>query len=320
MAGASVIFSKRKDIKLNNEQEYRRFLNDLKEHVEEYFGGKVKGEITTSVKNNGVRVIGLMMTGEQEQIAPNFYLDRQYMDWKQGRCSLTEIAAGLCRTYQEELKKNSHLVSSITFTWEEFQKNVFLRLVNKEKNQELLKTIPYREYLDLAIVYYYAVTVSEENMGTVIVTKEHLKLLGITEEELFRTAQKNCRKFQPVRVRCMTELLREFGTKAGVEIQSAGENQPVLFVMTNKKGMFGATSILFKEELECFAQSIGKGFYVLPSSVHEVILVPEAKGICLELLASMVKEINETQVDAVEVLSDSIYFYDWKTKSIHRVA
>lgn len=305
---------------MNKEKEYIQFLTDIQERVEAHFEGTVKGEVCTSVKNNGVTVTGLLLKGEEEHVAPNFYLEQQFVEWMRGIRTLEEISEKICKSYCEEVKKNSHLISEIQFTWEEFRRGVFMRLVNKEKNLELLQNVPCREFMDLAVVYYFSVQVSGEAMGTMVITKEHLELLGVSEEELHRTAKSNCGRFQPVKIRCMEDLLYELGRKIGVEVFEARACHPFLFVMTNTKGMFGAVSMVFEEELECFANRIGNSFYILPSSVHEVILVPDCKEFCVEYFANMVKEINETQVEATEVLSDSIYFYDRETKSIRRVA
>ena len=90
----------------------------------------------------------------------------------------------------------------------------------------------------------------------------------------------------------------------------------MLYVMTNTRSMFGAVAMTFAEELECFSMQIEKNYYLLPSSVHEVILVPECENFCREYFRSMVAEINATQVDATEVLSDNIYYYDRETKQL----
>lgn len=301
---------------MNKEMEYIQFLTDIQERVEAHFNGKVKGEVCTSVKNNGVTVTGLMLKGEEERVAPNFYLDRQFVEWMRGMCTLEEISEKLCNAYVEEVGRNSHLISKIRFSWDEFRRGVFMRLVNREKNEQLLESVPYQEFLDLALVYYYSVPISGDVMGTLVITKEHLELLEITEEELLQAAKSNCERFQPVRVRCMEDLLYDLGRKIGIEVQEARVCHPFLFVMTNIKGMFGATALVFAEELEHFAKRIGTGFYVLPSSVHEVILVPECKEFNLEYFKSMVKEINATQVEATEVLSDNIYFYDKETMGL----
>lgn len=299
---------------MNKEMEYTQFLNDLKERVEVYFDGKVKGEVCTSVKNNGVVVTGLMLKGENERVAPNFYLDQQFIDWMRGRSSLDDITERLCAAYRQEVRNNSSLISKINFSWEEFRRGVFVRLVNKEKNEELLKKIPYKEYLDLAMVFYYSVPISDDVTGTLMITGEHLKLLNITEEELYQTAKDNCERLQPIKVRCMNDLLYDLGRKVGVDTYEAMACHPFLFVMTNEKSMFGSVALIFEEELERFANRIQTGFYILPSSVHELILVPEDKEFNVEYFRSMVREINATQVDATEVLSDNVYYYDKDTK------
>lgn len=305
---------------MNKGKEYIQFLTDIKERVERCFEGKVTGEVCTSVKNNGVTVTGLLLKGEEEKVAPNFYLERQFVEWSRGLCTLEEVAEKICGAYKEEIEKNSHLLSKINFHWEEFRRNVFMRLISKEKNKELLETIPYQDFLDMAIVYYFSVHISGEVQGTLVITKEHLELLGVSEEELHQTAKSNCQRFSPAKIRCMEDLLYDLGRKIGVEVRGTGNCRPILFVMTNERGMFGAVSMVFEEELEYAAKRLNNSFYILPSSVHEVILVPDCEEFCVEYFANMVREINETQVEATEVLSDSIYFYDKELRAVRRVA
>ena len=320
MAGASVHLSKQKGIIVNKEKEYTEFLSEILKRVEEKYEGKVKGEICHSVKNNGVLVTGLLLKGEEKRVAPSFYLEQQFSEWTHGRCSLEEITKRLCETYEEEVKRSSHLVSEIKFEWEEFRRNVFMRLVNKEKNKELLNEIPHQEFMDLALLFYYSVPISGGMLGTLIITKEHLGILNISEEELYQAAKSNCERFRPAKVCCMEEVVCDLAKKLGVDVQEACSNYPFLYVLTNSSGMFGAVAMIFEEELESFSKRINNSFYVLPSSVHEVILVPACKEFCVEYFAAMVREINETQVDPTEVLSDSIYYYDKNLKRIRRVA
>ena len=305
---------------MNNEKDYIQFLTELKMHVETYFDGKVTGEVCTSVKNNGVTVTGLLLKGENERVAPNFYLENQYVEWMRGIRTLEEISNRLCDSYREEVEKSRSLLTEIKFEWEEFRRKVFMRLINKERNSGQLENVPYKDFMDLAIVYYYSVNLDGDTQGTLLISNAHLELLGVSEEELHQAAESNCQRYQPAKVRCMQDLLYDLGHKVGVEIYEAKECYPYMFVLTNTKGMFGAVSMTCDLELECFAKRIGKGFYILPSSVHEVILVPENKDFSIEYFAGMVKEINETQLDPTEVLSDSIYFYDKETLTLRRVA
>ena len=305
---------------MNNEKDYVWFLTELKERVETFFEGKVTGEVCTSLKNNGVVVTGLLLKGENERVAPNFYLENQYVEWMRGIHTLEEISSRVCDFYQEELEKSRPLLHEIKFEWENFRHNIYMRLINKERNAEQLELIPYKDFMDLAIVYYYSVNLDNDVQGTLIISKEHLELLGISEEELYQAADSNYQRYQPAKIRCMQEVLYELSRKVGVEMCKSEECYPHMFVLTNTKGMFGAVSMTFDVELECFAKRIGKGFYILPSSVHEVILVPENEEFSIEYFANMVKEINENQMDPTEVLSDSIYFYDKETLTLRKVA
>lgn len=301
---------------MNKDMEYLQFLGEIRERVEARLGGKVTGEVCTSTKNNGVQVTGLMLKNEEERVAPNFYLENQFIEWMRGLRTLEEISEKLCDAYQQEIERSRNLLSAIQFSWEEFRDNVFLRLINQEKNMELLESIPHRKFLDLAVVYYYSVRISDDVAGSMIITNEHLEMLGITEEELYDTAKNNGDKFQPARIRRMEDLLYELGRKVGVEVLKTETDQPMLCVMTNTKNLFGAVAMTFAEELECFSMQIENSFYLLPSSVHEVILVPDCKDFSRDYFRNMVMEINATQVDATEVLSDNIYYYDRETKQI----
>ena len=305
---------------MSKKKEYVQFLEEVLKHVEVNFEGKVKGEINTSIKNNGVPVMGLLLKAEEERVAPNFYLDQQFIEWMRGLRTMEEIAAELCEAYVREVTKNSHLVSDISFTWEEFRRNVFMRLVNKEKNEELLKNIPYREFMDLAVIYYYSVPISDDVTGTMIITQEHVRVLSVTPEELHRAAECNCQRFQPAKIRSMEEVMHNLGKHLGIPVEETTREQSCLYVLSNSIGMFGAVSMIFEGELKRFANRLEMSFFILPSSVHEVILVPEHETFCIEYFQQMVKEINETQVEATEVLSDSIYYYDRKTEELRRVA
>ena len=96
MAGVSGKFQQSEEIKLNRNMEYVQFLGEIRERVEAHFNGKVMGEVCTSLKNNGVKVTGLMLKSEQERVAPNFYLENQFVEWMRGLRTLEDISEKLC--------------------------------------------------------------------------------------------------------------------------------------------------------------------------------------------------------------------------------
>jgi len=305
--------------KVNKQQEYIAFLEDIIERTEHFFEGKVTGEVFTTIKNNNVPVTGVILKSTTSNIAPSFYLEKQFMQWMQGKCTMDETVEELCRIYQKEVEKSAHLIQDIQWDWEKFRERVFPRLINRERNEAALSNLPYQEFLDLALVYYYAIPISEGVMGSMLVTQEHLTLLNVTSEELHRVALENYQAVSPVKFSSMADVLLNLGRRFGITEGLLREKSSFLYVLTNSTGMHGAVSMFFSEELRWFAKQLKSNFFILPSSVHEVILVPEFDNVSIAYFSDMVREINETQVDATEVLSDSVYYYDRNTEALRRV-
>lgn len=302
---------------MNEKREYVEFLENVSEEIGKRYAGRVSGEITSTVKNNGVIMQGLLLKEEGEHVAPNFYLDQMFYDWKNGRRTLAEICEEICSSFEKEKQKNKHLLSEISFCWEEFQKNVYMRLVNRDRNAEQLEELPYKEFLDMVIVYYYSVTISDDVVGTMIIKKEHLELLQITEEELHNTAMRNTRVFRPTCFMRMQDIISKFMDTS--ELPLWQENSNMMYVLSNTSHMFGAVALLFEDELKKFSDRIGRGFYILPSSIHEVILVPEQEYMEPDYFAAIVRETNRTHVQVTEILSDSVYYFDRNTTAVRRI-
>lgn len=318
MAGASVYF-KREENRLKREQTYLNFLELCARKAGELYPGELHAEICSTTKNNGVQMSGILLKKQGEVIAPNFYLESYYREWSYGRMSIEEITRGMLDAYEEELEKNRKIADALQFEWEIFKQHVYVRLVGRKRNEVLLEEIPYDEYLDMAMVYHYVIEVSEDTRGVLVVTNDHLRLLGITKEELREAALINTRKNRKPVLTGMDEMLRRLGKKLGIPMQRESV-QNCMYVLGNATGDYGAVSMLFSRELELFSNEIQSGFYILPSSVHEVILVPDTGTIPTEVFSDMVRSVNATQVEETEVLTDSVYYYDREIHIVRRIA
>lgn len=304
---------------MKKEITYAEFLELCRDKAEEMFGEDVTAEVCSAVKNNGVELLGLLLKKEGEKLAPNFYLQHQYYRWCNEIAELDEIMLELRIAYEEELKKNGKIADSLHFVWENMKESVYVRLVGRDRNELLLKTIPYDEYLDMALIYHYVIPVTEETQGVLILTNEHLKKLGITQEELKRAAFENTRRDMPAVLLQMGDVVEQLAKRCGIPIPWRAPNG-FLYVLSNKKGSFGAVTMLFTEVLERFSNEIGGGFYILPSSVHEVLLVPDETTLTTDIFSDMVRRINAEHVEETEVLTDSIYYYDKELHTVRRIA
>ncbi|MCP1101748.1 hypothetical protein M2454_001280 [Aequitasia blattaphilus] len=182
---------------------------------------------------------------------------------------------------------------------EEVKDRIIFQLINPHRNQELLRDTPHILYLDLAIVFcvYY------EQRAMII--KENLShLWKLNTETLYRIARENTERLLPSDFTSIEEVLTRL---TGCEMKPEEE---IMYILSNKQGIWGAASILYQGELKEIGKTLEEDYYVLPSSIHEVIIVPKSKAISREDLDAMIQEINETQVGEQEVLSNHAYYYN----------
>ena len=318
MAGASACF-KREENRLENKITYVEFLELCAELAKELYPGELHTEICGTTKNNGVQVWGVLLKRPNEPIAPNFYLETYYQEWCRGKMTVEEITKGMLEAYAEEYDKNRRIADELNFEWEKFKQQVYVRLVGRDRNAELLTKIPHDEYLDMAQVYHYVIPVSDDTSGVLVITEEHLRALHITKEELREAAMANTIKNMGPVLTGMNEMLERLGKRLGIPV--GRESIPnYMYILGNASGNYGAVSMLFSEELERISNEIQTGFYILPSSVHELILVPDNGTIPVEVFSDMVRSVNATQVEETEVLTDSVYYYDKEMHVVRRIA
>ena len=96
------------------------------------------------------------------------------------------------------------------------------------------------------------------------------------------------------------------------------------YILSNKSGVFGAVYLASPEVMEKISGLFPEGFYLLPSSVHEILVMPkDGNGPGQEKtpfeLGEMVREVNRTCVERDEILSDRIYEYDRENGEIRQV-
>lgn len=271
-------------------------------------------------KNNNLVLTGISIRSREVNLAPTIYMDSYYNDYKDGR-PVSEIIAEVERAYNAYKVEQDFDVSSIT-DFNHVQDKICYKLVNRDKNKELLSDAPYLPFHDLAVIFYVVVSEDRVGTGTVTVHNHLMEMWGNPDiKELYRIAKNNTQRRYKGRVSNMMEIMGEIISHSAdnvdpdvvdafFEMDSVYEdNMMPMFVATNNKKVNGAGVILYDGLLTTFAEKIGGDFYILPSSVHEVIFVPANGDMDARYLIQMVREVNATQVAPDEVLSDNVYMY-----------
>lgn len=265
---------------------YTEFISAVRLEVKKTLGPDVIVELHTAVKNNGTERKGLMIARQGVNISPAIYLEEFYEQYQGGK-NIPELADIIRQIYEKVKVQNSYPCENI-FSYDKVKDKIVYKLIQKDANKRLLDNVPYIPYLDLAIVFYVLLETSEFGTATLLVKREHLKEWGITEEEMKAAAMVNTPRLLPLKI----EKLSEF-----------------MYVMTNQVQNHGASALCYPDACKSAWKKIGENYFVIPSSIHEMILVPESYGLSRTQLKTLAKEINATEVEQEEVLSDNIYYY-----------
>ena len=323
---------------------YEEFKSAIVKMADQAVSAPKKVLIHPVIKNNGVKLDGLVIMEGNTNVAPSIYLNSFYEQYQKG-VPLDQIFSKILEVYHA-FRADEAIDTEIFDSYESVRAMVVYRLINYDRNRELLSEVPYIRFLDLAIVFYLLFCPENEaHGGTILIRNEHIEEWGITGEDLFADAARNsCRQLpaqltslQNMMERVRAELKRESqletfddgetdGTDSPDEGFSEAEdawkeflggNSPLpMFVLTNEMNSYGAACVLYKDLLREYAEMMSCDFYVLPSSIHEVILVPAMENTRLPELSDMVRRVNESTLMPEEILADHAYYYSRKDNRI----
>lgn len=273
------------------------------------------------IKNNNVKQAGIaVVVKEEPDIGPCVYLDELYREYESDGMKFDEIVNEVYRLILKYEEDMPDVYVSGFRNWETVQKDVYAKLINAEQNKEQLREIPHRMFLDLAVVYYaVARDHAQQEVGTVLIRKVHTEEWGQEEENLYQTAMRNMRADGEADFTTIETVVKHI--LPGITFPKKDGNAPHdMYILTNHRRRFGAAEILDKKTLRMVADKVGDGFIVLPSSVHETIILPSKKEAEYGWLADMVREVNNTQVNEEERLSYHVYVYSRDEETLKIVA
>lgn len=280
----------------------RSFAEVVCRAVSEELGGDSQVKLQEVIKNNGVVLQGLVILNGRSNLSPTIYLN-SFLEAYENDMPLSDIVARILDIYKREMPSDNVNMNFFR-DFEKVKERICYRIINRERNRSLLERIPHIDFLDLSICFFYAYRDEVLGNGSILIYNNHMDAWHCNVETLLRHAGENTSCIFPGEIMNMGTLLGKF---AGLSDESV---EIPMYVMSNEERTFGAASILYQGALVQAGKMLHENFYILPSSVHEVILLPEHAAGPVETMGDMVREINLTQVAPEEVLSDNVYFYD----------
>lgn len=304
--------------------DYREFAGAVEEQMNRRLKGGVRASLYTAVKNNGKERTGLLIESPGINISPTIYLEEYFEDHLKGK-GLGTIVDEILGFY-DSIKQERPWDCERLRNYEGVKERIVFKLVNTLKNRKFLSTVPHRSFLDLSIVFYVLLEVTGDGTAAMTVSDSHAEQWQVTTDTLWTDAVRNVRRLLPAEFVTMNhalkEMLREKAGNADCEKENGNlllgniSERDGMYILSNSLRSYGAACIAYPHILEMIGEILQRDYYVLPSSVHEVVIVPYSLGLDIRELDEMVREINVTQVAEEEVLSSHAYLYRRSTGTL----
>lgn len=290
---------------------YQEFLSSMRTELSTRISPGATLKIQTITKNNGTHYDGLIILQPGSNIAPTIYLTPYYHRYLDG-VPLEDIYTDILATYERHLPETDFDIEMFT-DFDRARSRIVMRLVSKKYNEALLSDIPYIAYHDLAVVFYCLVYADSENQGSILIHNSHMHMWNTSTEALYLLAMQNTPELLPHKLIPMAELLKTHPLAHLLDL-----NEIPMYILTNLYKTNGASAILYEDLLARIADNFQQDLIILPSSIHELILIPVDVFDTHELkyYTQVVREVNETQLADDEVLSDHAYFFRRNTRKL----
>lgn len=297
------------------------FVKQTTECIKQFMSDDYEIMNGTVRKNNGVVLHSVSIKNNSEKIAPVFYLDG-YQDME------PELAAQqIVEKYREVKSKEIPFDVDVLMEFDKVKDMICYKLVNLEANKEMLEDMPYDEISgDLGVVYYLDLG----NDATITIRDGMLDLWNKSVEDLYECAQINTQRKYPASFKSMSETMVEIMANGNIGEMKMNFNMmnlsddefkkelakeldrdnPVKMYVLQGGSVFGASALLYDDVMSDIYNQLGGDYYILPLSIHELLVIKADCDIPFYELKAMVEEVNQTEVSETERLSDNVFYCD----------
>ena len=197
-------------------------------------------------------------------------------------------------------------------SYEQAKDMLFPELIPQRGNEAILSEHPHVKMEDLAVVYRLELPSSDTTIKTLRVTHKLLAAFGVNAAQMKQDALENAPKTHPATFRPLDEVLSEM--TGGLPVPPPCEGQPKLYVASTEVINRGAGVITYPNFLQEAWEILSGNFFILPSSIHELLFLKDNGDITKQELTDIVRSVNATEVSPQEQLSDNVYHYDGKER------
>lgn len=296
---------------MNNSIEYQnnleQFTNKMINALKDYYGEDYSVKSGMVTKNNDMVLHSITVFTKDRNVAPTIYAEPFFDEYEDGK-PFSDIIKSIIDLYD----RTADYVPFNPADLDEYDKvrpMLIMKLINRNMNESYLTNVPYISVCDdLALVFAILTQDEQIGMGTVLIHGDMLANWNIDIDRLYSDARENMKNIVPAVLQGLKEILCD---KMGGNIDADELPDTSMLVLTTRNSLNGAAALFYDGMLEEISESVGGDYYIIPSSIYELIIVPASdETVREEALNEMIREVNSTHMRPEEILSDHAYRYN----------
>lgn len=291
-----------------------RFTELMVKTVEAAMPNDVKEYATVAVKevvkSNDEKYHAIILEDSDKSVYPYLYLEDLYKQYEDGK-SITELAKYVVKVNTAPAPYD---IKNIDFSFENIKENLILKVVEIARNLERIENLVYKETGNgFALIPYIVFNKDDSGMAMAAITSNMAKEYGYDTEEVFLAAEKNAFENDEPIMCNIAAMIANMNIPSNLLKTDTPTLDSNMYILTNESQINGAVNFFIGETQQLIAQIMGENYYMLPSSIHEVMIVPESEAPSVEMMRNIVVDANNSVVDTPEILSNRIFYYDRST-------
>ena len=305
---------------------YEEFKEEIKNRILDFLPNVTEGtvDIKEITKGNDVKLDGLIIMRPDTNISPTIYLNDIYKEYEAGAdlpfptMTIDNCMHKIAVLYNESIPKENFNVDLLK-DFEIIKNKLTFIICRADENKEALKDCVTRIKGDFALIPKILVSniMGEQAQGTIKVTNQISEMWGKSNDEIIDQAISNASLKHPAKFSNMVDVLAEMMEMSKEELAEMMGNEPMpMHVLTNESNLNGAATLFYPDLLNDIRKQLRAELIIIPSSIHETIILPYNDTMSERDISSMIQEVNATQVRPEEVLSDRAYMYQSATREI----
>ena len=311
--------------------EFEKFVETVKETIKDYLPDEYKNASVDvyPFKKLNENYLGMTVRTEGQRTSPTLNLNMFYQKMQDVHMDMKDIMEKMADVVQII---PIDIDMDVLTNYEKAKENLFIRVSDADRNQEILSNVPHTRVENLAITYHIFANSGADGIASTIVTHEMMRLFGVSKDQLHQDALENSPKLFPVKVdsmdKMMENMMRNDMRAAGVKEEDIDQMMEEMYqtmgvpltIVTNEQMLDGAAVLFYPGQMDQIGELLKGDYYILPSSTHEMLVLPDDGEMTSRELKRMVMAVNNSEVRPEEKLADEVYHYDTKDRIFEKAS